>query len=577
MRRTSARCCVVSRVNPIARIVDALGLGLLLWRAQLSMFVNQTVRSRHGGRLAMTIGGAAVILLAWGWEAVVMVLIVEASGRFGAHVDTVSLLSLGFLGYSGILIFSSLVFSLNALLLNPDLDLLLVSPRPVESILGGRMVVQVIRLMLLGLLFTGPALVVLAFADKDPLIPLLFALLYLLYPVYIVVLVSLLSLLLVRIIPAGRGREILAVLGVALALAINLINFLINPALRAGGALPRGRIRPSLPDVPLASAPWLPSGWAGRAAAAILNGSWLSAGAWMALLLAFSAALFVAGAMISGRLYLAGWIQTVRPRRRAARSAPAGSAGRRLPWLGAVEAAIVVKDWRMRTRDLAQLVRFALPVVFLVIIFGLRFPRLAGSVQQLGPGPIAAMLGLIPAWVLLFSLALSLGLTAVSLEGKSIWIYAASPNTMFSLLQAKCWSTALPTAGLIGLVTVAAEIVIRPGWLWAIAASLAAVALAAGVCALMVGVGAVFARFDWTDARRMMSPAGLFIGMALFLVISVATALLFGISLALANLSGFPMFTTWLAAMLVAIGGTAAGAALSLLIGNERLRGLELG
>src|SRR5207237_585769 len=161
MRRTSGRCCVVSRVSPIARIADALAVGLLLWRAQLTMLLTPTVRSR---------------------EAVVVGLIVEAAGRFGAHVDTVSLLSLGFLGYSGILIFSSLVFSLNALLLNPDLDLLLVSPRPVESILGGRMVVQVIRLMLLGLLFTGPALVVLAFADKDPLIPLSFAVLYLLYP-----------------------------------------------------------------------------------------------------------------------------------------------------------------------------------------------------------------------------------------------------------------------------------------------------------------------------------------------------------------------------------------------------------
>jgi len=53
--------------------------------------------------------------------------------------------------------------------------------------------------------------------------------------------------------------------------------------------------------------------------------------------------------------------------------------------------------------------------------------------------------------------------------------------------------------------------------------------------------------------------------------------LLFGISLALANLSGFPVFTTWLAAMVVAIGGTVAAATLSLLLGNERLRRLELG
>lgn len=561
----------------MAAILDALSVGWLLWRAQLQMFLNQTVRSRQAGRIVLAIGGAALILLAWSWEAFVTVLLVRTASRIGSPVNVISLLSLGFFVYTGILVFSSLVFSLNALLLNPDLDLLLVAPRRVESILGGRMVVQVIRLMLLGLLFTAPALVVLALANHDPLLPLGFAVVYLLYPVYIVVLVSLLSLLLVRIIPAGRGREILTLLGVALAVGINLLNFLINPALRGAGPGPRPRLRAILPDIPGASSPWLPPGWAGRATAAILAGDWPAAIEWMSLLLLVSAFLFAAGATLSGRLYLAGWIQAVRPRRRAARLARSRMPRGRLALLGPVEAGIVVKDWRMRTRDLAQLIRFLMPVVFLILIFGLRFPQALAAVQQLGQGPVAATIGLVPAWIVLFSLALSLGLTAVSLEGKSIWIFAASPNTTLSLLQAKCWSTAIPTAALIGTVALVAEVVIRPGWGWAIVAILAAVALAAGVTGIMVGLGAIFARFDWTDARRMMNPAGLFLGMLAFGIVTVGTGALFGISLAVASVARFPVFTTWIGAMLIAIGGTAAAAALSLLIGNVRLRGLELG
>ncbi|HEY9289097.1 MAG TPA: hypothetical protein VIT43_13855 [Candidatus Dormibacteraeota bacterium] len=561
----------------MAGIVDALTVGWLLWRAQLQMFLNQTVRSRQAGRIAATIGGAALILLAWIWEAFITLLLVRAASRFGASVNLVSLLSLGFFAYTGVLVFSSLVFSLNALLLNPDLDLLLVAPRRVESILGGRMVVQVIRLMLLGLLFTAPALIVLALASHDPLIPLGFALVYLLYPVYIVVLISLLSLLLVRVIPAGRGRELLTLLGVGLAVGINLLNFLVNPALRAPGPGQRPRFRPTLPDIPAASSPWLPSGWAGRAGAAILSSNWLAAVEWMSLLLVVSALLFAGGAMLSGRLYLAGWVQAVRPRRHAPRQVTRRAPGRRLALLGPVEAGIVVKDWRMRTRDLAQLVRFVMPVVFLVLIFGLRFPRTLDAVQQLGQGPVAATLGLVPAWILLFSLALSLGLTAVSLEGKSIWIFAASPNTTLSLLEAKCWSTAIPTAAVIGIVTLVAEAVIRPGLGWAVAAVIAAVALSAGVTGIMVGLGAMFARFDWTDARRMMHPAGLFLGMFAFGIVSIGTAALFGISLAIASITRFPVVTTWLGAMLIAVGATAAAAALSLLIGNARLRGLELG
>src|SRR5207253_9460596 len=235
---------------------------------------------------------------------------------------------------------------------------------------------------------------------------------------------------------------------------------------------------PSLPDIPVASAPWFPSGWAGRSGAAFLNGDWLSAIGWALPLLAASAAIFAVGTILSGRLYLAGWIQAVPPRRRRLPGLRAPRLTGALPLLSPLLASIVIKDWRMRTRDLAQLIRFVMPVVFIFIIFGLRFAGLRSAVQSLGEGPAPAMVGLIPAWILLFSLSSSLGLTAVSLEGKSIWVYAVSPNTTLRFLQGKCWSAALPAAVLVGLVAIAAEILIRPGWLWAATAILLAVAQA---------------------------------------------------------------------------------------------------
>src|SRR5207253_144383 len=91
--------------------------------------------------------------------------------------------------------------------------------------------------------------------------------------------------------------------------------------------------------------------------------------------------------------------------------------------------------------------------------------------------------------ILLFSLSISLGLTAVSLEGKSIWVYAVSPNTTLRFLQGKCWSAALPAAVLVGLVAIAAEILIRPGWLWAATAILLAAAQAVTVLGVLIGKG----------------------------------------------------------------------------------------
>jgi hypothetical protein len=63
----------------------------------------------------------------------------------------------------------------------------------------------------------------------------------------------------------------------------------------------------------------------------------------------------------------------------------------------------------------------------------------------------------------------------------------------------------------------------------------------------------------------------------LFAVITGGSALLLAISLALAAATRFPVLSTWLAAMTISVGGALVVAVLGVLIGNERLRGLELG
>lgn len=541
------------------------------------MFVNQTLRSRKPGRLVAVAFGILILVLLWAWEAFVTVLALRASHRFSFQLDPAHLFSLAFFAYTGILVFSSLVFSLNALLLNPDLDLLLSSPRPVEAVLAGRMVVQFLRLLLLSLLFTLPSLVVWSIGTGNPMILIGFTALFLLYPVFPVVIISLATLFLVRFIPVGRGKEIVTVLSLALALGINLLNFLFNPALRDPGLRARRPGAPSLPDLPLATSPWLPPGWAGRFAGAIVTGQWPSAIEWGGLLLAFSVGLFALGARLSGRLYLAGWIAAVPPRRRRGTTPAGARPGRSIPLLHPVVSAIVLKDWRMRTRDIAQLARFAMPVIFLFVLFGFRSSRLLASVQSLGAGPVGAMLALLPSWILLLSLSSALGLTAVSLEGQSIWIYAASPNSFLRMLQAKCWSTALPTVAAVTIAAAVTEALVHPGWLWAVTATGLAIVQAIAVTTLMVGIGTIFARFDWTDVRRMLHPIAGLLGMVGFMVVVGASALLMAVAIALASATRLPLATTWLAALLLSGGGAVAAGALGLLISAVRLERLEVG
>lgn len=559
-----------SRVNLAARILDGMRLGLTLWRVQLLIFLNQTVRSRRAGRIAGFVLGVVLILFWWVNVGAIALVTVTSRPRPALTFPLTNVLVLAFLVYMGVLLFSSLLFSVNALLLNPDLDLLLAAPRPVESVLAARMMVQVLRMLVLSLLLTLPALVILTFT-ANPASLLGFVLLFILYPVIPVVLVSVITLALVRFVPAGRGKEVVALLGIAIGLSINVVNFLVNPALHGPGfhSVPIDATTPGI-----VTDPFLPWSWAGRAAAGLLTGN-LTAVWWSLALLVASAGVFVVGVLVSGRVYRAGWIQTVPPRRRG----PA--AVRRREWsappgIDPVLAAIVTKDWRMRTRDMAQLVRFVMPVGFLLLLLGLRGGGLISAVRADGPGPLTALAGLVPAWVLLLSLSGGLGLSAVSLEGKAIWIYAASPNPIGRLLYAKCWASALPTVIATVLVAVLMEALIHPGWLWGTSAVAILAVQAATVTALMVAIGGFWARFDWTDARRMMHPAAGIIGFLAQLGITGATALLAGGSVVLAGLLHTQLAPTFLGALLLAAFGAGVLAYGGLVLSADRLRYLEV-
>src|SRR5207302_1200940 len=106
----------------------------------------------------------------------------------------------------------------------------------------------------------------------------------------------------------------------------------------------------------------------------------------------------------------------------------------------ATATALVLKDWRLRRRDLSQLTRVLMPMAFLGLFLLLRSRPLFDLVHSVGRGPLAALIALAPAWLLLIALTSTLGLSAVSLEGKAVWVYLASPNSTRELLSAKCWS-----------------------------------------------------------------------------------------------------------------------------------------
>ncbi|HYS28952.1 MAG TPA: hypothetical protein VEQ12_05545, partial [Candidatus Limnocylindria bacterium] len=113
---------------------DAFRFAAILSAAQLRMFVNQTLRSREPMRLILLVLGGLFVLFLWIQELAGTLLAAEASRRFPSrfgHIashDVLQIVGVALVAYAVLLLFSSALFSLNALLLNPDLDLLLVTP-----------------------------------------------------------------------------------------------------------------------------------------------------------------------------------------------------------------------------------------------------------------------------------------------------------------------------------------------------------------------------------------------------------------------------------------------------------------
>ena len=548
--------------------LKGLRLGTLLWQAQILSFLNQTVRSRRPGPLIGLAAGVLILLVLWVQEGLGAAFGFAALRGLSPGYRLDPILSAIFAGYTVFLLFSATVFTLNALLLHSDLDLLVAAPWPPEAVIAAKVLSQLLTLFGGTLLLILPGLVVGPFALGHPaaIVPLVAVVAV--YPALPVMGVTALLLTIVRFVPPERAREAITALSLLVAFGVSAANFLLSPALRrAAGS------SPSLPPPQLAESPWFPFAWAGRAAGAALAGNWAETLLWGGLLMLVAAAVFSVGAGIGGRLYVSGWVMGTAPhRRRIARR----RRSRGVPGLGLAVAALVAKDWRLRRRDMALLVQLVAPAAFLMAFGLLRARSLLGLLSTLPAGPVRALGALSPALFLLMLVSQPLSVNAVSLEGKALWIWRASPTSAGRLLEAKCWAAALPTAaiGLAGGVVL--EALARPGWAWAAGAIVILVIVAIGMSVVLVAIGALWPRFDWTDARRMVHPVTSILSLLAELVLLGGTGLVLAGFLLIAWLFHLPVAILWLVGILASatlVAGLAAGA---MVAAAERLGRLEV-
>ncbi len=455
------------------------------------------------------------------------------------------------------LLFSSVSWALSTFYLSRDLDTLLVTPVPIRSVFIARFAEGLAGSWLGIFVLLGAPLIGYGLGlGYGALFVLAVVVVLLLLPLLPTSLGTLLTILLVRVVPAQRLREIIAVVGGLFGALVWLGTQVLSGTFadRAGDFEAGNVLRFDLP--------FLPTSWGARTLIAAGTGNYGSLLGYGVLYVAATLGVFVLCVVLAERLYYSGW-STVS-------TATGGRVRRgrdRAPLLRGPAGAILRKDVRTLPRDLQQLSQLVVGLLF-ALFWLWRF-------TSTGPrGDALSSFGATSASVFIcILLASNLGLSGLSREGRGMWQLQLAPISPWTILRAK-WVLAYLPFPLFALVFTAFLYAVRDvevGGLLNILLQLSLIGV--GVAGITTGLGAMFPHFDWDNPRNMTTGRANFISFAAY---GVYTALM------LALLNG----ATWLAAgrgwwvyavaWSIALALTALAAWLPLQLAAKRMRMLEM-
>jgi ABC-2 type transport system permease protein len=371
------------------------------------------------------------------------------------------LLALGLLMFLGILLLSNVIAALSSFFLARDLPAIRTTPvdglslylaRLSETLVNSSWMVVLLLVPVLaayGRVYgTGPGF---AFAAVAAVVP------FLVIPAAVG---SALTLLLVRVFPARRSRDILAVIGLGSAALLVLVLRVLRPERLVNPESYRNLVD-FLEALRGPSSTWLPSQWTADALAGALEGgfdplTWL-------LLWTTAAGVTTLGAMLHQRLYATCFTRAQEGNEnRLTRTA----GWRGLEWLlapvGIRRRELILKDVRSFFRDPTQWSQLIILAVLVVVyVYNMRaLPLRTGTTISGYLTTLVLFLNLALTGFVLAAIAARFVFPAYSLEGRTLWLLRSSPVSASEILASKYWIGAVPLTGMALILTVMTNFVL---------------------------------------------------------------------------------------------------------------------
>jgi ABC-2 type transport system permease protein len=421
------------------------------------------------------------------------------------------LLSMVFLTFFTILLFSNVITSLSTFFLSRDLLLLVPAPVPPSHLFAAKFIETLVDSSWMVLLFSGPAFLAYGVVYGGGLAYYLMVLLtfvpFLVIPAALGVIATL---ILAYALPAQRGKDMLLVFSTLFLSLLYLLFRLLQPE-KLVNPEAFSDFLAFVAAMQTPTSPFLPSTWATEVTLPFLG---LKDGEVLfhyLLLLSTALFLLVAGSFLATSLYPLGWSKAQEGQRRR---------GLRRWWDIAVQGmarlfpsslrAIVTKDLKTFFRDTGQWSQlFMLLALIVVYVYNFSVLPIGGSaLRTFYLQNIVSFFNLALAGFVIAAIAVRFVFPAISLEGKTFWVVKSAPVPLRRLWWSKFWVALLPLLFLGELLVSVTNHFLGVSTFMMVLSAVTLFFLTFGIVALGMAVGVAYPNFTAEHSAKIAAGFG---------------------------------------------------------------------
>ena len=422
------------------------------------------------------------------------------------------LLSMVFLTFFSLLLFSNVLTALSTYFVSDDLPLLNALPLPRRHLYAGRFIETIVNSSWTVLFFSFP--VFLAYGTVYGASSAYYLTLAgVIVPFLLIAAASgvILILLLVHIFPARRLKDILVITSIVLVVGIFIFIRFLQPE-RLVDPESFYLVMDYISNLKTPTSPLIPSQWAVNAIEPFLfgdTGDW-----WFFMLVLWSTGLafFVIGEWVFERIYYDAWSKAQEAK--TARLTRSGVANRVLELmlkpLSERSRVIILKDLKVFLRDTNQWPQLFL-ICALVTIYIYNF-----SVLPLEKSPlptfylqnVISFVNLALAAFVIAAVAVRFTFPSISLEGQSFWILKSSPVELRTVLWSKFWVNFLFLLLPAELLIITTNVLMNATHFMIVLSAISIAGMTFGITSLGICLGAWFPRLKSENVSQIATGFG---------------------------------------------------------------------